>query len=292
MVLRERFLCFGIVALLLGLSATIPAQIRNPNAVSESDLGSLTFGHAHSGWPAPENLVRDLRAGDDHVRLRALLQLGVPKSATTIREAPDEVLLRYASLGTDFDEQAIVAVSAGGAMLFGAVAVQENGVWQRIANFSCWCKYERGDLLGNFIQIESAPDGRSELVLHASGGGTGVYSQDEAHFRYHRGELRLVLSFVSQFRECDPTAPGPYTCRVERRWFYDDGRDSTPGGILVESHLNFLPERETDAEFAILDLQLRHAKTLSCRPYEWDKEQFAYKGLGAGSSSKCRPPSQ
>lgn len=278
-----------ILALLLALSFPSSAQISKP--IRRADLGSLTLGHDHMRWPAPESLIRDLRADDDQTRLKAFLQLGLPKQQkTAIAAVPYEVGLRYATLGTDDDEQAIVAVDIG-AMLYGAVAAQEGGSWHRIANFSCWCKYESGDLLGEFIQIKPGPDGRSELVLRASGGGTGVYSQNEAHFRYYRGELHLVFSFVSHYQDC-PITPGPYTCRVERRWFYGHSWDSTPGGVLVESHLSFLPYSEPEVEFAIRDLELGHAKTFSCKTYKWNKEKFLYEQFAAPNPCKPSPPNR
>jgi hypothetical protein len=209
------------LALSLAFSISLSAQVSKPE--TKADLGSLTFSRTHLRWPTPDSLVKDLRADDDQTRLQALALIGASPSGD-MPGTPLEVELRYASLGSDAQQQAIVGVDLG-PMLFGAVAVHENGVWHRIANFSCWCKYEFGDLVGDFIHVESGPENGLELVLRASGGGTGVYSQDEAHFRYYRGELHLVLSFVSHFRACDPTAPGPYICQVERRWFYANNWD-------------------------------------------------------------------
>jgi hypothetical protein len=53
-----------------------------------------------------------------------------------------------------------------------------------------------------FMQQPPQPGGpttpqRQELALRASGGGTGIYTQNEAHFRLFHGELRhrIVLGF-------------------------------------------------------------------------------------------------
>jgi len=276
----------------LALSAafviSLPAQVSKPE--SKADLGSLTFSRTHLRWPTPDSLVKDLRADDDETRFQALALIGVSPSGD-MAGTPSEVELRYASLETDGEQQVIVAVDLG-PMLFGAVAVHQKGVWQRIANFSCWCKYESGDLIGNFIHVESGPENGSELVLRASGGGTGVYSQDEAHFRYYRGELHLVFSFVSHFRTCDPTAPGPYTCQVERRWFYSNNWDSVPGGVLVESRFSFSPNSEPAAEFDVRDIELSHAKVFSCKTYKWNKEKFLYTEFSAPNPCKPRPSVQ
>jgi hypothetical protein len=273
------------LALSLAFSISLSAQVSKPE--TKADLGSLTFSRTHLRWPTPDSLVKDLRADDDQTRLQALALIGASPSGD-MPGTPLEVELRYASLGSDAQQQAIVGVDLG-PMLFGAVAVHENGVWHRIANFSCWCKYEFGDLVGDFIHVESGPENGLELVLRASGGGTGVYSQDEAHFRYYRGELHLVLSFVSHFRACDPTAPGPYTCQVERRWFYANNWDSVPGGVLVESRFSFSPNSEPEAQLHVRDLELSYAKTFSCKTYKWNKEKFLYTEFSAPNPCKPRP---
>jgi hypothetical protein len=141
-----------------------------------------------------------LQADDDQTRLQALAQIDAFKEQPNkVVERPSEVELRYASLGTGEEQQAIVAIYLG-PMLFGAVAARQNGIWIRIASFSCWCRYESGDLIGNFVGIEPGPDCGSELVLRASGGGTGVYSQNEARFATIAGNCiwSFRLSVVSK----------------------------------------------------------------------------------------------
>jgi hypothetical protein len=125
-------------------------------------------------------------------------------------------------------------------MTYAAVGVAAPSGWERVAAFDCWCKYEMnsgGDALGEFVQLRAAPQRspttsqRYELVLRASGGGTGIYTQDEAHFRLFHGELRRVLSFVSESRSC----PAPNECTLEKRWFRPTGVHGQAGGVLVES---------------------------------------------------------
>jgi hypothetical protein len=275
--------CTMTMALALSFSASVQASEPKDTA----DLGSIELNYAHLPWPTPESLIKSLQADDEQTRIRALVQMGVPKEGLAkIDEKPSEVQLLYASLGTNDQQQAIVAVRMA-PMLFGTVAEQERGAWQRVASFSCWCKYEAGDLIGNFVHVEAGPDGGSELVLHASRGGTGVYSQSEARFRYYRGELRLVISFTCRFRTCDPTSPGPAQCHVERRWFYPSNRDSIPASVLVESHFNFPANGVPGVQYESRDLELSHARTFSCTVFTWDKEKFVYRESGA--TSPCRP---
>ena len=152
-------------------------------SVADADLGPLTIDFTHAPWPAPESLLKDLHAKDYETRDKALALLGVPQTPEAASFDPQDQELRFASLGIDGSQQAIIAVKRD-AWLYGAVGVQAGGGWHRISAFSCWCGYETGDLLADFIQIQSGPDVGQELVLRASGGGTGLYSQQQAHFCY------------------------------------------------------------------------------------------------------------
>ena len=279
--------CSSTMAMALALSLATSAQSSEPNP--KADLGSIELNYARIAWPVPESLIKNLRADDAETRIRALKQIGVPEDGLAkIDEKPSEVQLLYASLGTNDQQQAIVAVRIA-PMLFGAVAVPENGVWHRVTSFSCWCKYEAGDLIGDFVHVEAGPDGGSELVVHASRGGTGVYTQNEVRFRYYRDKLRLVIFFASRFRTCDPTAPGPAQCHAERRWFYPSNGSSIPESVLAESRFSFPANSLPGVRSEIRDFELSRAKTFSCTAYAWDKEKFIY--TESGPSSPCKPPS-
>ena len=126
---------------------------------------------------------------------------------------PDQVRLTYAALGEDATQQAILAVEVDAvAQMFVAIATPVQGGWERVAAADCWCKYDMGgDALGEFVHVENLREPveptRFQLVIRASGGGTGLYKQDEGHFVMHGGELRRVLFFTSRYLSCDPTRP-------------------------------------------------------------------------------------
>lgn len=241
---------------------------------AEADLGPLTMSYEHVAWPALESVLKDLRAADEETRGRALALMGVPQGpGSNDFGAVAETILRYATLGDKETLQAIIGVRQG-PMVSGAVATQRDHRWERIAAFSCWCKYERGDLLGEFIRIEPAFGNREELVLRASDGGTGIYSQQEARFSYRRDALHLVFTFVSHRRTCDPTQP---FCQVERRWFYVNYWDSVAGGVLVESRFKIFPKVDPKPEFdSVQELEIARAGNFSCKTYRWDQETFRY----------------
>ena len=183
-------------------------------------------------WDKPETVTMGLRSPNEAVRLRALSLLGVTDEeshealwsdktpSTRIGQrvvAPDQVKLMYASLGNDATQYAILAVLLRSKQLtLAAVAAPDHrGGWKRLATLECWCKYELSsgrDALSTFVSLipvsgSSTPPEHYELVVHASGGGTGIYVRNEAHFRVRDGELRRVIAFASRQRSCPPSVP-------------------------------------------------------------------------------------
>ena len=212
-------------------------------------------------WPSPESVVRDLRSQDEGLRFRALLLIGVPEKLARVPvwsnttpsavvgskvSKAEQVELRYAALGRDETQQAIVAAQVVGTYAFAAVAISGAKGWERIAAFSCWCKYDASNVMDTFVSLRGPgpqrnETGRYELVLRASGGGTGLYTQDEAHFRLYRGDMKAVISFVSRREDNPGGSPPPWYLTLERRWFDPMISVNVPEGgykyfaVLVES---------------------------------------------------------
>ncbi len=201
---------------LIGVGRPAMAQtvkLNPPGLVS----GYVEVLRDHAPWPSPDVLVRHLQSSNDQVRLEALFQIGLTEvqahhqrwsqgaSAKVIGEdvvTPHEIRLTYAALGSDATKEAILAIKAED-HTFVAVGIPVGDQWQRVAYSNCWCKYDMStgeDALSEFIRLVPAPDLKpassehSELVVRASGGGTGIYSQNEVHLRLRDGELRMVLS--------------------------------------------------------------------------------------------------
>jgi hypothetical protein len=266
--------CATVLFVVCSLCLCLPVGAQVSTDPANQDFGGLELSHDHAEWPSPESLVRNLRSRDEQARLNALLALGLPGEVAR-KSTPEEVVLRYASLGVTEEIQAIVGVMVAGDTVYGAVAAHDGQAWKRVGHFSCWCKYEGGDTLGNFLQVIAAPDGRAELVVHASSGGTGVYARDEIHFRYYRGELRAVLNFQNLFEECPPDDG----CNAVFRWFCPEISNSVSGGVLVEAHTTSPALIATQVEFGIRELQLQRTKALSCAAYRWNSRKFEYEAL-------------
>ena len=280
------------------------------NPAETEDTGYLNLDHTHAAWPSPQSLVQDLRSNDPDVRLRALRLLGFRDQEAHVdiwsQTSPamrmgqavvtlDRVEVIYAALGEDATQQAIVAVQAGQTM-FAAVAVPTARGWERIATSGCWCKYDMENALSEFVQLESAPEPgpqspeRLELVLRASGGGTGTYTQNEGHFRVYQGEVRLVMSFVSRRRRCDPTGPSPHWCDLEKRWLYSSSFGNVLGGVLVTVRGRFRSDKAPEALWSLKGLEDRDLGEPTCNTYKWNARGFQYEPIVV--PDPCKPRGQ
>ena len=292
-------LCIGGLGILL---ASCSALEQAPKPVYDEEAGYLDVRRDHVRWPSPESVASDLRSDDEGIRLKALSLSGMTDAQT--HEAiesrtfpsrdigktvvtPDQIQLTYASLGEDTTKQAILAVQIG-QLTFAAIAAPAAKGWERIAAFDCWCKYEMeagADALAEFVQLHLAPDNGSarpqhyELVLRGSGGGTGIYVQNEVHFRMHGGELRRVISFESQKRSCDPTGTQPPSCQIEKRWFYPTQVSNTPGAVLVDGRGRMAANNTLAVNWFVRELQIRDLKRLTCTSFKWNQQQFSYERL-------------
>ena len=296
------------LAMMLIVIFMMRSAAAQASAISEV-TGYLDVSREHAAWPSPESLVRDLHSKDDGVRLNAFHLLGLSDERAHVKiwsqtspsevigEAvvtPDQIELRYASLGEGSNQHAVLALQITQTQnILAAVAIPKAGGWERIAAFDCWCKYEMyvgQDALAESVQIRPAPETgpttpqHFELVLRASGGGTGIYTQDEGHFRIFRGELRCVMSFVSRHLSCDPTGRPP-GCDMERRWFYPTVFGNVPGGVIVEGRASF-PQSTLEVEHSIRDLENRYVREVTCVTYQWDSEAFHYERFKA--TDPCR----
>ena len=204
------------------------------------------------------------------------------------------VQLTYAAIGTDDTKYAIL--SAESIQLdFAAIAIPSGKGWIRIATLQCWCKYEQHEpkaLLSQFIQLHIFPDNAApqvhyELGVRASGGGSGIYEQDEARFRIQRNRLRLTLHFVSERRNC-PIAPAR-PCTVERRWLLPQAVDRGPGAVLIERRQTFplVASHTPSLAGAIPELGPHPIGRVTCISYKWEEATFTYRRT-PGTPELCR----
>ena len=281
---------------LVGLCAAQKPSKPSTATFSE-DAGYLGVRRDKVHWQSPESLIAELRSSDEQTRLRAMYLFGLTEqqahhtvwsqsSPTKVIGqkvvSPDQIVLSYAVLGDDATQQAVIAVEdSEGQMTYAAVAIPAQNGWERIAVFDCWCKYEMSveqDALSTFVQLRPAfgnptTPQRYELVLRASGGGTGIYTRNEAHYRIVNGEVRRALSFVDSYRSC---APGE-KCKIEKRWFYPAAVKGVAGGILVSAGGQFTPRQTAiDIDSSIRSLQNRYLGLLTCRKYKWNEVKFQY----------------
>lgn len=262
--------------LIIAFSVLIPCA----GAVAqEAATDDLFFNSERVGWSSPETLVRDLRSPNEQTRVKALRLFGLTDPQIRLFNSAAgegvQIDLRYAPLGEDATPQAIVAL-AKDTYTFAAVALPKAAGWERVGVASCWCKYEANPLR-DFLELRpAAPPGdkRFELVLRTSGGGTGIYSQTESHFRVHAGILQRVISFESMRQSC-PAAP-IRPCSVTKRWL--------SGELLVEGRATFDSYAVPEIAFRLRELEDRYFTSVTCTPYEWDPSSFRYRKTGPAAS--------
>jgi hypothetical protein len=281
------------------------------------DDSNLYVHREHVTWPFPEYLLNNLRSSNDQIRLDALKLAGLTDEqaheavwssghdspAKIISQnvvTPDRTELMYAALSEGASEQAIIAFEVRSLQsTYAAVAVQKGKGWERIAAMTCWCKYDMNpdqDMLAEFVSLRpgaESPLGKPqhyELVVHSSGGGTGIYTQYEAHFRVFRNELGNSLQFVRRFRSNIPTGPTPASVLLERRWFtMAPIANGVWGGILVEAKGTFVADRFPEIEWDVLRLQDMHLQRITCVAYRWNAESFRYE-RSSDAVPACQAP--
>lgn len=280
-----------LLACILAFSTAHSVLGQIPASRACRTVGHLNVVCDHVRWPSPEAVAEGLRSGDDQTRSTALHQMGFTEiyrqSSPTQPEKPvmpDEVRLTYAAIGDSDERQAILAVFISQLQATEvAVAIPVAKGWERIADAGCWCKYEMVngvDTLSSFLQLQPAPGSsvpplRFELVLRASGGGSGVYDQTEARFRVHDGHLIPVFSFTSRHRNCNGrTNRAKFDCTATRRWFYPVQIGNEPGDELVEASGGF--NGEASAFWSIPDLEITKLHVEHCTTYRWDERRFQY----------------
>jgi hypothetical protein len=299
-IMRIAVLLAGVLAS-LAPSCFASDQPSKP-VFSEAD-GYLSIRRDPVSWSSPESVVAGLRSPDEAIRLKSLQLLGFTDEmaheiqwsqtnpATPLGKrviTPDEIRLSYASLGEGSVKQAILSVLAG-QTTFAAVAMPASESWRRIAAFDCWCKYDikqNDDPLSTFLRLVpvpvNPPASQYELVFRASGGGTGLYVQNEAHYRVYHGELRKVFSLESRRRQCDITNQ----CLIERGWFYPNmvvNRYGNPvqGGVLAQGKGRLLAEKAPQVDWTVREIEPRHLHRLVCTTFLWNEDQLRYTKLAS-----------
>ncbi len=300
--MRPALFLVTFCALSLILVRTHAQESRLSANVADQDLN---LQRSHVAWPEPGKLAEELISKDDSVRLRAILLIGLAdedahvsyQSSGTERQTirPDLVRLNYAALGEGPDLQAVLAFQAED-QVFVAVATPTKAGWVRIAYASMWSKYDlaTGDALFENVRLSSDPDSnmtifpaKFELVLRSSGGGSGIYVQQEAHYRVFEGELRNVFSFESAQRSCPPSGRVSI-CTLKKSWLVDQvNNEGKRGVMLVDERGSFPTAKQPDIFYSIRDLNERYLRISSCAFYTWDNHTFDYK-LNSGHPKTCR----
>ena len=291
--------CKLLPGILFVLSILAFAQTAKPTVESIDDT---VIDREPATWTSPESVLSELRSANDETRLKALKLAGLNDqqahyavwsqvndgTSKIIGQAvvtPKRTQLMYAALGEDASQQAVIAFDDGIQSVYAAVAVHKGNGWERIAALTCWCKYDmrpEQDTVSESVSLRPAiepgsPDNQihRELVVHSSGGGSGVYSQSETHFRVYHNQLRNIISFTSAYRNGTPTVT------LERRWFTFLSLPNLPApdtlrGVLVEAKGTWEPDNAPTIQWDVRALLDRHLRSVTCTAYRWDEKTFSY----------------
>ena len=323
----------AVLCIQFGIGATARTQSSHDTAPQsrpakfDREVGNLYSRYDRVPWQSPEAILAGLRSRtDDAIRLKALHLLGaggedayefrhgVNADSEQVAE-PSQSELRYASLGDDDAQDAIVAVQVRNLVLI-AVAIPTAHGWERVAAFKYPGPFLKigdshgsingGNLLGTALDVGQfwLRGLRYELILTftdlPTNGGRVLpfanYAQLEAHFRMYGGELRRTIAFERRSRLCQEGFKG---CVVRRRWFdHGFGYASTvAGAMLVEAEG---VARTPDFDFTFqTDLDERNLRFRSCSTLKLNDETDQYEPfspsempIGAGCNAFAQGPSE
>ena len=233
-------------------------------------------------WASPERLVRDLRSTDGDIRRKALDLVGVPSSYSSAKFV--EVQLRIGEMGRRHTDVAIVSLDLDLTNWYAAVAINVGSNWRRIGTFECWCKYESDDLLSQFVRLDSAQGDENELVVHSSGGGTGLYERTEDRFRLRGKMLRKVMSFEDLRQECLVPSKD-VRCNIERRIFSSAAEEGL--SVLIETKKTIDPAVVPDVIFREPELQIQYTAPISCKGFRWSEKEVRYVPAPLPKDNSC-----
>jgi len=200
----------AFMACFCGLQCHAPAQQDGSSDCVPPEYRRLP-NLAHVSAPSPTELVNQLRSSEAQVRVEALKLVSVPPLFLTLKDQngddwtkASEARLLYGRYRDDGD-LALVAIRLQKAWTFASVLLRTESRWKRIGLFSCWCKYEANPLEG-FIEFRPVLHWpQTDILVHDSGGGSGVSGRTLNIFRIRNDRLEKIYSATDKVENCHPT---------------------------------------------------------------------------------------
>ena len=235
--------------------------------------------------PAPDEIVRGLLSADISQRMAALKAMGVSEELQRGPRGPgwvdmtkvSDVRLVSTNLDEDPELEAIV-ITTQQSYASAGIFDEQQGQWFRIALLGCWCKYEN-DPLSRFLELAHLVDqGREDLIVRDSLGGTGIYWREAVVYRMRGGELHEVLRIREENRECNTQRPGkPATYCEDTRNFMSFPHEYVPRRIVVSTVKGKIPipSAINETHPPLGDILIQPA-SVGCKGYAWNESGFQF----------------
>lgn len=270
-----------VLTLLLATNELASAQ-RNPYETS-----SLANSR-HIAVPPPDEFLNQLLSRDPQVRVRALKMMGVSEPFLTQTTATGEdyttisaARLFYGHYSEDRD-LAVIALQMHDTD-WASVLIHSSLGWEQIGVFNCWCRYEVNPLEG-FIELRSVlrwP--QTDVLVHESGGGSGLYTRELSVFHIQRRQLEQIYETTDKREDCHPTQNKEYCTLTEARIEYNRLSDK-PAIIKVElESIEPVPSK-----FSLALEVYKDVRRLGCQVLLWDAAKGAFIESRQWSQSYCR----
>jgi hypothetical protein len=194
---------------------------------------------------------------------------------------PPVARLLFENLDEDDDLEAVLGFEQTGAAIV-IVMDRAEGSWWKVGQFTnAW--RSSGDL-DETVQVRDViENGRSEIMIRDSGGGTDIAETHLSIYRLQSGRLHRVFRVSEESRYRVVGAQDPETATYERAWLsYPDREEAGAPMIVVDRTKTVIgPTPELNP-----DRQLRVAPGV-CEVYRWNGEQEGFVADSSAASTLC-----
>ena len=281
----------AICTFALILLVTTPAAAQQP---TPEPLGPNL---PHLAAPSPTELLNQLLSPDAAIRVKALTLVAVAPLFLMTRTpgggddwtVPSEARLFFGHYQNDND-MAVVAVNIH-QYTWASVLLRGASGWERIGRFVCWCRYESNPMEG-FIELRPVLHWpQTEILVHDSGGGSGLYTRNLSVYRIRNSRLEQIFDTEDKRVDGHPTQNTDYGTLTETRIDYRTlDNTSALAVVRLESIEPWVPP---DASKGIYPPPLevyKSVRRIGCEVLLWDNGKAAFVRSRKWTASYCGQP--
>jgi hypothetical protein len=277
------------------------AAFAKQAATSADDLVNLP----HVAVPSPTEFLNQLLSPDSQVRIKALQLVGVSKLFLMQKTATGEdytissqARLLYGRYLQDRDLAVIVLQMHD--TDWASVLLRDSSGWERIGILNCWCRYDSNPLEA-FVGLRSiAQQPQTQILVHESGGGTGLYDRTLTVFALRNGKLKTIYGTRDRTIDCHPTQNKDY-CTLTEAQMESTSLFGQPvlAVARVESIAPIPSLPQSDPRFGSAPelLVYKGVRRIDCKVFSWDTAEgsfveslrWTHAYCGAPETTKTQP---